>query len=376
MLIEKIWANLFCLFFTAQILSPMIDGKTIYLEIVFALLNPLYIGWLLLNVKLKLPYIMVAFSILLFCLCGHAETGIKFVLIIFEVTCLMYMNKRKILYLKQYFLISFIFLVAQQVFLLLDPAMAILIGSQNIAKTIWGSYSTSAFTNYYALVEFGIPRTSGLSREAGFFASYMAVMFLNEYCYQKESGVKINLLGKVVYLSAYVFSFSKISIGLILQILIIKFRNIIKEIPYFVVVILFYVIVTIISICNYDYILMPENITFLHRFGAYITIFDVSFYDLLFGVDLNGLPSAFRVPIELDGLKVFAGFAGFILENGLVSVSFMFITIYVLGINSLGILMLLVSTLTTSPDTMQNFIILQYYVLFRYRMFRHAYPVI
>ena len=33
LLLEKIWAALFCLFFTAQILSPMINGKSIYMEI-------------------------------------------------------------------------------------------------------------------------------------------------------------------------------------------------------------------------------------------------------------------------------------------------------------------------------------------------------
>ena len=53
LLLEKIWAALFFLFFTAQILSPMINGKTIYMEIVIALLNPYFLYWIVKNFRLK-----------------------------------------------------------------------------------------------------------------------------------------------------------------------------------------------------------------------------------------------------------------------------------------------------------------------------------
>ena len=54
-----------------------------------------------------------------------------------------------------------------------------LIGPNNIASLVWGNYATETFTNFYAVFEFGLPRTAGLSREAGFFASFLAVMVLN-----------------------------------------------------------------------------------------------------------------------------------------------------------------------------------------------------
>ena len=161
LLLEKIWAALFFLFFTAQILSPMINGKTIYMEIVIAFLNPSFLYWILKNFRFEKRYIFVIFSIGFFCICGHAETGIKFVLILFEVVCLFYLKFKKLWYIKFFFFISFIFLVAQQAFLVISPEIAMLIGPNNIAHYVWGSYATASYTNFYAIFEFGLPRTSG-----------------------------------------------------------------------------------------------------------------------------------------------------------------------------------------------------------------------
>lgn len=191
LLLEKIWALLFFLFFTAQILSPMINGRTVYMEIVIALLNPCFLYWMLKNLRLKKRYIFVVFSIGVFCICGHVETGIKFALILFEVICLFYLKSKNLWYIKFFFCISFAFLVAQQVFLVISPEIAMLIGPNGIAHSVWGSYATTTNTNFYAIFEFGLPRTSGLSREAGFFASFLAVILLNEYCEHKEENKKI-----------------------------------------------------------------------------------------------------------------------------------------------------------------------------------------
>ena len=70
--------------------------------------------------------------------------------------------------------------------------------------------------------------------------------------------------------------------------------------------------------------------------------------------------------------KDFAGFAGFIIKNGIISEFVFFIALYMLGINSLGVFVLLFTTITTSPDTMQNFIVLQYYMLCKYKIFKNV----
>lgn len=371
-LIEKIWANLFCLFFTAQILSPMIDGKTIYLEIIVAFFNPLYINWLIKNFRLKISYIVAAFSIILFFLCGHADTGIKFLLIIFEVTCLLYMRKKQLWYFFQYFIVSFLFLVAQQLFLLIDPSVASMIGPTNIAQTVWGQYATATFTSFYAIFEFGLPRTSGLSREAGFFASYMSLLFLEEYCYSQERGISISLKHKIVYIVSYIFSFSKVSIVLLMQLFVIKLRGFFKYLPYGRGVLLFFLLMGLLAYENMDHWMAEENETFIHRFGGYSSLFNMDCLDFLLGVDVSKIGDVYAKYIEFSGLNLFAGSIGFIIQNGFISAVSFFVALYMLGINSLGIVVLLLGTITTSPETMQNFIILQYFILIRYGMFRKS----
>lgn len=367
LLLEKIWAALFFLFFTAQILSPMINGKTIYMEIVIALLNPCFIYWILKNFRLEKRYVFIIFSIGFFGICGHVETGIKFALILFEVVCLFYLRSKGLWYIKFFFFISFMFLVAQQVFLFISPETAMIIGPRNIAHSVWGSYATETFTNFYAVFEFGLPRTSGLSREAGFFASFLAVILLNEYYEQKEENKKIGVVSKVMYILAYIASFSKISLSLIIQIMALKFNKIFSYIPFGFVVILYFFAFSLFSNFNTEFLLDPSNVTFLHRFGGYASMLDLDVWDVLFGIEISKIQDIYSMPVS--EYKNFAGFAGFVIQNGLVSVLVFFISLYILGVNSLGVFMLLFTTLATSPDTMQNFVILQYYMILRYKIF-------
>ncbi len=369
LLLEKIWAALFFLFFTAQILSPMINGKTIYMEIVIALLNPYFLYWILKNFRLKKRYVFVVFSIGFFCICGHVETGIKFVCILFEVICLFYLRAKKLWYIKFFFFISFIFLVAQQVFLVISPEVSMLIGPKNIAHSVWGSYATKTFTNFYAIFEFGLPRTSGLSREAGFFASFLAVILLSEYYDKKEENKKIGVASKFIYIIAYIASFSKISLSLLIQIMALKFNKIFSCIPFGFVVILYFFVFSLFSNLNTEFLLEPSNVTFLHRFGGYVSMLDLDVWDILFGIEISRIQDIYSMPVS--EYKNFAGFAGFVIQNGLVSVFVFFIALYTLGVNSLGVFILLFTTITTSPDTMQNFVVLQYYMIQKYRVFQN-----
>lgn len=369
LLLEKIWALLFFLFFTAQILSPMINGRTVYMEIVIALLNPCFLYWMLKNLRLKKRYIFVVFSIGVFCICGHVETGIKFALILFEVICLFYLKSKNLWYIKFFFCISFAFLVAQQVFLVISPEIAMLIGPNGIAHSVWGSYATTTNTNFYAIFEFGLPRTSGLSREAGFFASFLAVILLNEYCEHKEENKKIGFTSKVMYILAYIASFSKISLSLIIQIMALKFNKIFSYIPFGFIVILYFFVFSLFSNLNTEFLLDPYNGTFLHRFGGYVSMLNLDVWDILFGIEISKIQDIYSMQVSV--YKNFAGFAGFVIQNGVVSVLIFLFTLYVLGVNSLGVFILLFTTITTSPDTMQNFMVLQYYMLFKYRIFHN-----
>lgn len=366
---EKIWAALFFLFFTAQILSPMINGRTIYMEIIIALLNPYFLYWILKNFRFERRYVYVIFSIGFFCICGHVESGIKFALILFEVVCLFYLSSKKLWYVKFFFVISFIFLVTQQIFLVVSPEIAILIGPHNIASSVWGNYATATFTNFYAIFEFGLPRTSGLSREAGFFASFLAVILLSEYYDKKEENKKIGIASKFMYILAYIASFSKVSLCLIIQIMALKFNKIFSYIPFGFIVILYFFVFSLFSNLNTGFLLDTSNVTFLHRFGGYVSMLNLDVWDILFGIEISKIQDIYSMPVSW--FKDFAGLAGFIIKNGIISVCVFFIMLYMLRINSLGIFMLLFTTITTSPDTMQNFIVLQYYMLLKYKIFHN-----
>lgn len=366
--LEKIWAALFFLFFTAQVLSPMIYGNTIYMEILIALLNPCFLLWIFKKFRLRKKYIFFIFSVGCFGLCGHFDTSVKLILIFFEVICLFYLREKGLWYVKYFFCISFLLLIGQQIFLFVSPEIAIMLGPENISTFFWGNYATEACTNFYEVFEFGLPRTSGLSREAGFFASFLTVMLLNEYYDKKEKKQDIGLLSKIMYAVAYVASFSKVSFIVLLQMLALKFKSAFRYLPFGCVVILYFFMFCVFSNYNRDFLLDPSNETFLHRFGGYVSILDLDMLDALFGIEISKIQDIYSMPVS--GYKDFAGFAGFVIKNGIVSVCVFLMALYMLGINSLGVFILLFTTLTTSPDTMQNFIVLQYYMLFRYRIFK------
>lgn len=366
--LEKIWANLFFCFFTIQILSPMINGKTIYLDVVIALLNPCFWVWLFGKFEFRLNYFFSLLAFAVFCICGHAEAAIKFFLIAIEVCCLLYLDLKNMWYIKIYFVISCAFLILQQIFLVYSPEVSVLLGPTNIASLVWGDYASATFTNFYDVFEFGLPRTSGLSREAGFFASLMAMIFLNDYCAKKYDGKKMNFKHKILYIISYIGSFSKVSLVLPLQVLLLHVARYVRCIPFGMIVVMYFALFVYIGNSNTKFLLEPENVTFLHRFGGYVSILGVDIQSFLFGIDITRIQDMYSMPVA--DFKNFAGFSGFVLQNGFIATFVFFVALYMLGINSLGVLMLLLTTLTTSFETMQNFIVLQYFMLFRYKIFQ------
>lgn len=172
-----------------------------------------------------------------------------------------------------------------------------------------------------------------------------------------------------MYILAYIASFSKISLSLIIQIMALKFNKIFSYIPFGFIVILYFFVFSLFSNLNTEFLLDPYNGTFLHRFGGYVSMLNLDVWDILFGIEISKIQDIYSMQVSV--YKNFAGFAGFVIQNGVVSVLIFLFTLYVLGVNSLGVFILLFTTITTSPDTMQNFMVLQYYMLFKYRIFHN-----
>ena len=62
--IESILSHLFYFFFTAQIFSPYIAGRTIYLEVLIALINPYFIQWCI-KKKINKRHVTIFIGVLL-----------------------------------------------------------------------------------------------------------------------------------------------------------------------------------------------------------------------------------------------------------------------------------------------------------------------
>lgn len=363
--VESILAYLFFLFFTAQILSPNINSRTIYMELLIAIFNPFFWSWIknkyFIEIKIKYEYILVFFMLILIAILGHIETSIKLVINLFEVLYLFYLIDKNLWKLNIFIVISIIVAIMQFVLLFINYEWAMMISSTNISKMIWGEYATGTFANYYTL--FFIPRVSGLSREAGFFASFI-VSILFYYYLRKE--IKNRFLIKIMLIIGYILSFSKMSIVIFFLIIINKIKKLVNYIPYFFIIIFWFSIIAYIVYNNINYLIYNE--TFLHRFGGYFSIFDMNIVEFLLGVEHINIITSYPAQMmeNVMGFSIFAGLSGFIIHNGFISAVCFFIILYILNVSTTGIIILLLLTINVQLDTNQNFVVLAYFIVFKY----------
>lgn len=367
MKLRKLLPNLFFLLFIAQILSPYINGITVYLEVLIALVDPYYRKWLLRHNR-KLPLILLLIGVPIIFL--KIVISVKLICLTISITYLMYAYQAKLFYLHRFFTVSIIIAIAQFCLFYTFPGLSTILGPTNISEMIWGEYSTPTLTNFYAV--FGsIIRVSGLSREAGFFASMLICVIILCYMEYKKYNIKISKLYFVMLCVAYVISFSKMSFLIIPAILCIKCRKIIDKIPKFATVIsllIFFIVIWYHS----DFLAKEENVTFTHRFGAYGVMPDINdVVNLLFGSpelsshDFDYLYAKKYINI-LEGYPSFAGMGGYIISNGLLLTGILLIILCNTGISSTGILLLFLLTMNVQMDTNQNFVVLAYFIAFKF----------
>ena len=361
-LIEKFLANLFFLFFVAQIFSPYISGRTIYLELFIAIFNPYFLHWIK-NKKItkQILWFIIGGGILIILL--QLILVVKLIAIFISVLFLFYAYDRNMFYLDRYLILSILIAILQFSFLFIDPAITHLLGPTNITKIIWGAYATPSFTNFYTV--FWIPRVSGLSREAGFFASFLMVSILFFYLERRRNGLKpkrkiINLFLWI----GYILSFSKMSILLVPIMFIEKSRKYINLIPFVLTVVFF--VLFFMFFWDYNRNFMLNSDTFLHRFAGYPSLFDINLKQLFLGIkNVSEIDSIFAQALSYK-FDNFAGFSGFLLDKGLF-VLFVFLAIlWITGLPSSGILLLLLFTLNVQLDTNQNFVVMAYFILYKY----------
>lgn len=361
--IEKFYAHLFFVFFVAQILSPSVGEKTLYLEIIVALINPFFLFWIK-KQPIRKRYFFVYIAILAVMIFGNISLAIKFFTITISVFFLFYSYDKKLFFLKPYIIISIAFAIFQLYFTFFNPELAQLIGPTNISKMIWGNYATATFTNFYTV--FWFPRVSGLSREAGFFASFLVAYILFLYLDNKNKHISSSYLYKILLSVGYVVSFSKMSLVLIAVFVLNQLKYLIDKIPFLLTLVVFVLCLMFFWDSQRNYLLEYENITFLHRFGGYASLFDVDLLQLLFGINSPSEINTQLAYIVNEDLKNFAGFSGFILHNGILVVTILLVALYYMGISSTGLIILLLLTINVQLDTNQNFVVLSYFIILKF----------
>lgn len=362
-MVEKGFSGLFFFFFVAPVFSPFVFEKTIYLEWLAIFFNPYFWFWVS---QKKIPqtrflsYSLAAFPVILI----HPFLSLKFATLLLTVAFLNYSWERKVFFLPHFLGLSIIVAIFQFLAFLFLPEWAVILGPENLARTIWGSFATPAFSNFSPI--FVLPRVSGLSREAGFFSALIIAFLFITYLEFKDRGSFSPFSKKTVLLAAlgYLLSFSKISFALWVVFLLSHLKMFINKSPITLVVFAFVLSLVLFWSGKENFLLAWENQSLLHRFGGYILIPDIDSGQLLFGVSrLEEIDSSFGKAMA-SSFGDAVGFSGFILHNGLIVVLCYVAFLHFLGVSATGVLVLLVLTINTTPDTNQNFVALGYFVAF------------
>jgi hypothetical protein len=360
--IEKLLSNIFFLFFVAQIFSPYIGNRTIYLELFIAIFNPYFLFWLSKRkVTQDILWLIIGFGLLIVTL--QVVLVIKLIAIAIAVLFLFYAYERDVFYLKRYLILSILVAILQFSFLFIDPTISTLLGPQNISKTIWGAYATPSFTNFYTV--FFIPRVSGLSREAGFFAAFLIASIF--FFYLENKRYKQNTKDKIrnIFLwIGYILSFSKMSILIIPLIIVEKIKKLNDYIPVILTIMIFVSVMMFLWDANRD--LLIDNETFWHRFSAYPSLFDIDLKQFLFGIDSVDEVNSSLAKVFSYRFDTFAGFGGFLLDKGVFITGIFLLILWITGISSSGILLLLLLTINVQPDTNQNFVVMTYFIIYKF----------
>ncbi len=364
-IIEKIYAHLFSLFFVAQILSPSFGGKTIYLEYVVAMCNPFFWGWLKTK-RCSERTLLALLCILGMAITGHLTTMLKILVNIAGMLYLTYLCQRCLWKLNTYLFISIFFAVAQLVLMGIDPIASRAIGPEAIAQMVWGAYATPTNTNFYAIFEWGIPRVAGLSREAGFLASFVVASFWLYFLRSKYHIDNVQKKKTIIYILGYISSFSKMSFAIVGVWLVHQFRRWVDKIPSVVVLCGWLVFFVGYWYAHQGLLLAPEGLTWLSRFGAYASILDLDILDFLFGIENLDKIGTITALTEYYGEGKFGGLGGWLITNGIFVFLLWFVALKFWGVTSTGFLMILMLTINVEPDTNQNFVVLAYYIVFQY----------
>ncbi|MEL0553758.1 hypothetical protein [Raoultella lignicola] len=348
-------------FFIAVPFNPYIGGVTLYLWFFLVFLDYDFLRKLAkVNTRSLLIICMWIFVSLL---CGDILLTCKIIMLTLGVTYLVMIGDSILSKIRWAFLISCFWCIAQFGFFYVDPTISYFMGPSELSKAIWGAFATPSYTNQFVVIL--LPRMSGLSREAGFFASLLAIMFLIRL---RDKNMKPWEF--IVYVLSYLFSLSKISFSLILVFFLYPLKNIINKIPAIltltVVCSLSILIALYLNIGSPEFYHASESIA--HRLSSSYLVINMYPSNLLLGCGDSlqcYYPEATKSLIDgflnAKGFEPTTGLNGVVISLGVLGFLCLIITIVVLKLQSFDVLIIALITSTVTQFTIDGFVILTYY---------------
>lgn len=363
--------SLICLTFVAVPLNPYIGSMTCYLWGALIFFDVTFLRRL--YSSLRPDILLFIFYWLAICLiCLQPVLAVKTLVLMAGVAylCLMYGEIRNTLFFFIY--LSIVVCIVQFICYFIDRNLSYLLGPTSISSFIWGSYATPVFTNQYKLLL--LPRMSGLSREAGFFASFLIVAFLVRL---REGHLR--LWEKALFLCGYLFSLSKISLSLFLLGLFLLCKKVLKVIPGYLMFIVLLLMCTLLALglAVDQSAFFIQNQSLAHRLSAYFLSTDMDWQSFITGCkDYTRCFSLQSQPLldylKSQNLQPLVGFSGVIINLGLLGLMGVLAGIIIFKLDGLDVLLLFIFTFTVSLFTIDNFVVLGYFYIFTNKVGRRV----
>lgn len=352
---SKIISHIFFLTLTCTVLSPFIGGSTLYFYVLFPLLDPEYFKYLGRVIKPRDGMIFFIFVVASGAAASSLGLPARILSIAVVVSYSFFAYDRKQFYLYGYMIFNVVWGLFQFAFSYVDPGMAYTIGPTNISTLIWGPFAGPSFTNFYEI--FLLKRVSGLSREAGFFASLLATTFAIAIFDRNLDGRRKWLY---VFLAAgFMISLSKMSLVIVLMIPVFFFRRALSKVNLGLFTVLFLLIVG--NLLNTFYYEKGkeqniENISITHRTSGYVFLMDLDPMDLLLGTPNDVLHQKYRdnelvsmLTQHVGATFDFPGWAGVAIQSGLVALMIGLAYMGLLGFNGFYMAVVTLLCINISP---------------------------
>ena len=362
---------IFSFFFVSPILSPEVNGITLYLHLFIPIFDIHFLEYLSSLVKVQrrgLTYFLMFIAIQ----AVHMDIIgiIRVICIIYPLVYLYYIYSTigfRLLYTA--FNINIFVAILQFVLCYVNPPLAYMIGPTHISRRLWGAYSTATFTNFYSIhLIFDLVRTCGLSREAGFFASLLVMIFI---IYIHDRKIKKTKYQFFLFAAGYIVSFSKMSFVLFFLLVFCYLKRWLDNVPPVsaVIVLLFALGIFAQSIVDLGYITPASS--YSHRFFGYAVTLDHLTVKEIFLGSWNGVKGLYGKSVVQESASgnflylfpydSFCGYPNLIAKYGYPGFMVFLALLFSTGIGTAELLFLIFATFNVDLLTTTSYVVLAYW---------------